>query len=141
MVWRKLLSQDPHDPHHLESKRSRNNPKERDNLLSQLACLCISSCDCVLFLQKWLSSELVLRNGGIGNQGEVCEGKKELLMQQQIQQSVEGYTTHFCNGLIYVNNGIIFPGQHKAKADKELYGIRIRVRMVTDKRRNRRKYS
>ena len=49
------------------------------------------------------------------------------------------------NGLKYVNSGIIFSGQGKAKGGqkkhKDLHGIRIRKRMVRGGRRNGKKHS
>ena len=41
MVWEVLLSQSPHDLNQVESNKSRNDPKEKDTSLSQLACLSI----------------------------------------------------------------------------------------------------
>lgn len=45
MVRRALLSQSPPDPNQLETSKSRNDPKEVDTSLNQLASLCIS-CNC-----------------------------------------------------------------------------------------------
>ena len=49
-----------------------------------------------------------------------------------------------CSSLRYVNDNIIFLGQGKAigeqKNDKNLYGVRIRERMVRDGKRNGKKY-
>ena len=45
MVWTAVLSQDSHDTEQLESNEPRNDPKEGNTFLNQLACLCIS-CNC-----------------------------------------------------------------------------------------------
>lgn len=48
-----------------------------------------------------------------------------------------------CNGLRYVNNGIIFPGQGKEKGGqenhKDLHGVKVRKRMDRERRRNGKK--
>ena len=59
---------------------------------------------------------MVQRIGGIGNQGAVRDGQNSVIPGIVIIQTVfEVRFTPLCNGLRYVNNGIIFPSQSKAK--------------------------
>lgn len=89
---------------------------------------------------------LFQRNWGTGNwENFVLDKTIEKPALWQIRQTSGGWIMPLCNALRYMNSGIVFPGQSKAKGGqknhKGIHGVKIRERLVREERRNGKKCS